>query len=525
MIAILLAVVYVTEIYPFVYPNADGELTGFDIDVTRRVYSELGVTDVTYELRNNITDVLNAVEATIDHSVLTMGAASITINSAREEHVDFSPAYFSSGLQVMTRKTGDFNTVAGRIVRNFFTALGLFFAGMLVLVSVLAPVAYALEFWFTPKGSVPLFWRPDDGNTRQERMVWGMLRSTLWTLFTVFGTQTGYPTSIPGRAIHATLKAIAVLLVIVATAMFTSVFIVSTHSTDIGGYDDLSGKTVCTVEGTTSFTFIRNNPRGFQTIASPTADDMFDSFWSKRCQAAIYDFPVMQAEILRRVSNGETDDVTLVGPVFQSESYGFPMPQDMVRREEVRQAVLRTVEDESFMNSIYTKYLNSERGSSISSPGDMDVPTAWIVVPCVLGFGVSLIVAALLWRNFDDRQPEFHVTLKDLHDDDYGNDEEDLRTREIFNDDYLYGADWSTEQSLKFSMRSTRVVYQIFTMFTRVLSSFSKDNNTSHNLSAAIVDVLPEHMRPHQNIVLEEVIVDRVDSVSEGSHRVCGLEV
>lgn len=458
--------VFAATVKPFVVADPGGGLGGFDIDLTREVLRVAGLPAGNLTLLPSIPDVLAAVEAANHTGVgdgvddVVLGVGSITINAARERRLDFLPSYFQSGLRVMAHSTRDFNAVAGRVLRNLFVAIGLFLAGMLVIVSVMSPIVFALESVFVPHRQLPIFWRPNDGDTRLERMGWGLLRATGWTLFTIFGTQTSYPKSMPSRVVHGGNKMLAVLLVIVATAAVTTVFVVSTSTTEIDGYNDLAGHRVCTVEGTTSHTYMQLNPRGFRTVLARDAESMFAAFWRRECDAAVYDFPVMQAEILRRRNGGYSSDAELVGDVFRAENYGIAAPHDSPHEERLRRAVLDVLDNESFMSALHAKYLDESAGSAGEGEG-LSVPVAWIVVPCLMGLGVTVVVMAVMWRTFDDRHDEYEKTLRDAQDDNYEDDLEALRKLEVFNDSLYYGVDWSTEQIYELAMRAVRVTYQL----------------------------------------------------------------
>ena len=463
-----LLTVYLALVNPFVVELPGGGMGGFDVEFVTEAYRVAGLPTGNLTVLGSIPDVLAAVEGATNASStspgdVVTGAGSITINAARERRMDFLPSYFQSGLRVMAHATNDFNDIAGRVVRNFFVATGLLLAGMLVIVSVMSPVAFALESAFVPPKTRPIFWRPNDGATRQERMGWGLFRATGWTLFTIFGTQTSYPKSTPARVVHAINKMLAVVLVIVATALVTTVFVVSTGTTEIDGYDDLGGHRVCTVQGTTSHGYMQLNPRGFRTVLSDDAAGMFAAFWRHECDACVYDFPVMQAEILRRRNEGAPSDAALVGEVFRSENYGLATPHGSPHEEAMRRAVLDVLDNEPFMSALHAKYLDesSSGGGDGDAGGGVTVPTAWIVVPCVLGLGVTAVVLVAMWRTFDDRREEYEQTLKDAQDDDYSDDLLPLRRLEVFNDSLYYGVDWATEQIYELAMRAVRVSYQL----------------------------------------------------------------
>lgn len=470
--AALDVVVHTTTVPPFVGVSG-GAYVGFDVDFVTEVFRRLEndadapvavapSSPLAFEEQGSIADVLGAVQAAEagNTSRLEVGIASITITSAREETVDFSPSYFQSGLQVMARSTNDFDKVAARVVRNFFVALALFVAGIFVIISVVSPIAFAVESVWPGEGEVPLFWRDEaKGATKAYKMMWGVVRALMWTTFTLFGTQTGYPTGMAGRCVHGSLKTLRILLFVVATSIFTNVFAVSTDTTDINGIGDLGGSVVtCTVADTTSQQFLEQN-NVVNLFLRPTVDDMFDSFWAGDCDAALYDFPVLQGNLASRSADPELDaDASLVGDVFQRETYGVALPQGSEWEEPFRRALLAVVGDTGFMEGLESDYLGD--GSASGANDSLEVPTAWIVVPCVLGFITTAVVVVLLYHSYETKEGAYRTTQLNKFDRSYEDDYVALRQRELINYDYLYGTDYVTEVNLLLAMRATRVLYE-----------------------------------------------------------------
>ncbi|PSN05731.1 basic amino acid ABC transporter substrate-binding protein [filamentous cyanobacterium CCT1] len=83
---------------PFVYQTAAGELVGFDVDLMNEMARRLGLkVDFAYIPFDGLMATLEAgtADASID---------AITITARRDETIDFSRPYFSSGLAVAVRR-------------------------------------------------------------------------------------------------------------------------------------------------------------------------------------------------------------------------------------------------------------------------------------------------------------------------------------------------------------------------------------------------------------------------------------
>jgi len=86
--------VAVKPIEPFVITR-DGNLTGFSIDLWEDVARELGA-ETEYVVVSTVPEILEAVSA----AKVDAGIAAITITSDREKVVDFSHAFYRSGLRI-----------------------------------------------------------------------------------------------------------------------------------------------------------------------------------------------------------------------------------------------------------------------------------------------------------------------------------------------------------------------------------------------------------------------------------------
>ena len=425
--------IYAALVFPFVNPEGGG----YDLDLIKEV---TGSSKVVY--LPSIPDVLEAVR--LDNN--SVGISSITITSAREQHVDFTHSYLESGLQVMVNNDKSFNSMVSRLVSNSAIALSIYTAVMIAIVLLMTPIAYLFENFMCPSTSTPLFWSVHD-DTSYDRLMYGMFRATGWTLFTIFGTHTSYPNAMATRAVHGFLKIISALMFIIATAMFAAVFTNSYDPSSISGYNDLTG-TVCTVNATTSHDYLLKNPRDFSIEVFKDTSDLFDAFRSGVC-SIVYDAPVLQAA--RDELNGN-----LVGPVFQPEAFGITVHHNSTFMEQLQVSLLNVLENREFMGELESRYL-----SSSDHGGSLSIPDAWIIVPSVLGVGLTIVLIVLLYRNLDSRQEEFKKTHEDNFDTDYRNDHEDVAQYATDNLDIMFGTDFKADKNYTMLQRVLRVIYEV----------------------------------------------------------------
>ncbi len=93
---------------PMEFEDADGNFTGFDIELMRAIADDLGLeTRVINSGFDPITSGLAMESGECD-----IAAASITITDEREENIDFSDQYFSGDQSLLIKSDGGMDTLA-----------------------------------------------------------------------------------------------------------------------------------------------------------------------------------------------------------------------------------------------------------------------------------------------------------------------------------------------------------------------------------------------------------------------------
>jgi len=93
---------------PMEFEDADGNFTGFDIELMRAIADDLGLeTAVVNSGFDPITSGLAMESGECD-----IAAASITITEEREANIDFSDQYFSGDQSLLVKADGGMNTLA-----------------------------------------------------------------------------------------------------------------------------------------------------------------------------------------------------------------------------------------------------------------------------------------------------------------------------------------------------------------------------------------------------------------------------
>ncbi len=315
--------VAVRELPPFVEKRGD-RYTGLTIELWEQVAARNRWRTEYVEV-DSVRSQLDAVaEGRAD-----VAATAVSITRAREERFDFSYPYFDAGLQIMVpadRQLSLATLVRSLLSPSLLLLFAVFFAGLLVVGALVA---------FIERGSNPDF---DHFGPKAvlEGMWWGLV-----TAATVgYGDRVTRTTA--GRVIAAFWILFGVVFVAQLTATVTASLTAKELRSDIRGPDDLGGRTIVTVRGTTAASYLRD--RRLPATELDSVDEMVDTVAGGRADAAVYDAPVLAYQVGRAGANR----VALVGTPFTSEFYGIAAQPDSELLEPIDQGLLELGESGAY---------------------------------------------------------------------------------------------------------------------------------------------------------------------------------
>ncbi len=303
------------EIPPFVLKDQD-RLTGFSIDLWKEIAQIAGFPFDFVEVES-VTEQLDALA----NGNADVAIAAISMTPEREEIVDFSYPYFRSGLQIMTSSRTSsilFPLMAIILSPNFLASVGALLVTMLVVGHIV---------WFFERKNNPDF----------SRSYWpGIWEGLWWSAVTV--TTVGYGDKtvkdVPGRILGIIWMFAGLFLIANFTAAITAELTLTELQSGISGPEDLPGKKVATVAGTTSAEYLTQERIPFRAVE--VIDEAYDLLKSGRIEAIVYDAPVLQYYAATK----GTGAVTVVGTLFVREDYGIALPSGSPHEEEINQALL-----------------------------------------------------------------------------------------------------------------------------------------------------------------------------------------
>ncbi|HET9222509.1 MAG TPA: transporter substrate-binding domain-containing protein [Roseiflexaceae bacterium] len=320
---------------PFVIEQND-QLNGFSVDLWNQIAGRLNLKYEWVEVAS-VTDQLEAVQT----GAADVAIAGISMTAEREQLVDFSHPYFTSGLQILiSTKNESMLSSTGRFLAAFAPAL-LTYLGIAMLIAL----ALAHLVWLVERRTNPDF---------QRGYLSGLWEATWWLLNIVANGEYGdKATRSPlKRLLTIALWLIGVSLIAQFTASITSALTVQQLGGAISGPAELPGKRVATLPGTTAAQYLTDHHIAFTAV--PTIDEAYQLLARGTVQAVVYDAPVL---LYYSVTRGK-GSTRVVGPIFKEETYGIALPTGSPLRKPINEALLALRQDGTY-DTIYSKWFRS----------------------------------------------------------------------------------------------------------------------------------------------------------------------
>jgi len=317
---------------PFAVREADGSWSGISIELWRFVASELGV-EFRFEERE-----LEELLVGLEDGSLDVAVAALTVTAERERRVDFSHAFYTSGLGIAVPAEGG-GWLAG--VRSVVSPAFVRSVGALTVVLL---AAGALVWVFERRRNAEQF---GGGAVR------GLGSAFWWSAVTM--TTVGYgdkaPVTLGGRLVALVWMFVSVVVISSFTAAIASSLTVGRLQGEIRGPGDLPGHTVAAVAGSTSESWLEQLP-DTDVLAVDTARDAARATVDGRADAAVHDAP-----ILRHLAVRELEGRLQVLPgTFEDQQYALGLPSGSKLREPLNRALLERTRDDAWKR-ILRRYL------------------------------------------------------------------------------------------------------------------------------------------------------------------------
>jgi polar amino acid transport system substrate-binding protein len=316
---------------PFVIQQAGG-LNGFSIDLWDAIAKDQGWEYEWVEV-DTVTQQLDAVK----NRQADAAIAGISMTPEREQVIDFSYPYFTSGLQILAsaKGTSSISTLFNTLLSP--TLLKVLSIGMVTLI-IMAHI-----IWLVERGTNPSMPKP---------YLPGIWEAAWWALSTIATLEYGDKEK-PVHGLKRVLAMVWVVLGIILIAQFTAAVTASLTVQQlqgtIHGPSDLPGKRIATVQGSTAANYLDGNDVRYRPVKK--IDEAYQLLESGKVDAVVYDAPVLQYY-------AHTDGkglVQVVGPIFREETYGIALPTGSSLRKPINESLLRMMQNGTY-DSMYQKW-------------------------------------------------------------------------------------------------------------------------------------------------------------------------
>ncbi len=312
------------NIEPFSFEQ-DGRRVGFAMDLWDQIAREAGLE---YDVQTVATaqDMVDAIK----NKTADAGVGALSVTATREEVIDFSQPFYESGLQVLVAGGGGsgFFSSISQLAANLFNwqLIGMF----LLLVAAMFGISHLV--WVYEHKVNEDMWPKDYKQ--------GLWESFWWTISTLLvgGADNKGPIGVGGRIVAIIWMLLSIVLVSLLTASFTTTLTVNSLKGDINGPNDLPGRNVATLSGSTSETWL--NSKGAKVQSFAAIPDCIAALKAGTVQAVVYDAPMLQYA----VNQSGDDKLELVGPVFDKQNYAFALQDGSALRERINRALLAVTE-------------------------------------------------------------------------------------------------------------------------------------------------------------------------------------
>jgi polar amino acid transport system substrate-binding protein len=310
----------------------DNTYTGFDIELWEEIARELEL-DFTYnetDLKGIFTDL---VEGNAD-----VAFSCITLTNEREKIVDFSHHYLDSGLRIMVLNKTKFSLTES--LKSLYAPI------------VVKPLTY-IGLFVIICGHV--FWCFERGHPYISTKYFPGIFQAYWYVLVTM-TTVGYGDIVPRKWVG---RVMAFLVMIIGIGFFgwtiaqlSSAITLQTLHSDITDHRDLRDRLVATVEGTTSVTALEKI--GAVVVPVKSIDQAYKKLLKKEVNAVVFDSPT----ILYYARNEWVGSVSVVGPLFDIQYYGFLFPEGSALREPVNRTLLKLRKNGQY-DRIFNKWFGS----------------------------------------------------------------------------------------------------------------------------------------------------------------------
>jgi polar amino acid transport system substrate-binding protein len=321
-----------TKILPPFVIEENGELGGFSIELWKNIAQEL-------EIKSDFkkTESTPKLLAALKDKQADLSIAAISVTAQREKDFDFSQPIFDAGLQILVRSQGSQGSLA-KLIGSIFTPTLFQLLGLMALI-ILIP---AHIIWLVERNH-------DGGFLENSAYFPGIFKACWWAAGTLATQAEEMPKSAWGRLMAVIWMFISVVFIAYFTATVTTSLTVEQLQSNIKGPQDLVGKRVGTIAGTTSATYLQQQK--IEATEFKQTQEAYAALNNSDIDAVVYDAPIL----LYYAAHDGKGKAQVVGNVFKKESYAIALPNGSPYRKLINNAIL-SLQEKGTYQELYDKW-------------------------------------------------------------------------------------------------------------------------------------------------------------------------
>jgi len=321
----------VHESPPFVIIEGDA-VTGMAIDLWEFIAGEIGV-EYEYKPFGTVAQLVDAIAT----NEVDLAVTNLTITEKRADRIDFTQPWFDAGLRIMVSDTphvGLRGLVEGLRDAGFLKAYG--WLAFIILAATIGMTFFDRNF----DKEFPNRWT--DGIAESFYSVMSVVTSgKAPKRKNLFGWV--------GRIWQGLWLVCGIAVMAYVTSSVTSVMTSLSLTGTINTVSDLQGRTVAVSEGSSAEEFAHESV--INSISTRNIKASVSALESGWVEAILGDAPVLEYYLHRNPQL----PLEVVGPIFQTEKYGFGLPHGSNLRREMTIQVVGAQED-GLIDDLHKKY-------------------------------------------------------------------------------------------------------------------------------------------------------------------------
>jgi len=329
----------VTGVIPPLVLEDKGRLTGFSIELWEEVARRLGA-----RTKYQVVPDLASVFDTLKTGGADIAVPGLYYTASRDRDFDFTYSILNSGFQVMVRSTGQ-----GEQDRPLLAFLKVLFSPSMAYwlgAALLLLLVPAHIIWFLDR-------RSEDGVSAGESYFPGIFHVMTWAAEGLLGQAMLMPRHRLAHLFANLWLFTGVVFVAFFTAQMTATLTVDQLRGAINGPEDLPGKSVATLAGSPSATYLRDVGAHVREFAQP--EEVFPALLSGKVDAIVLGAPVLRYF----AAHDGAGKVRMVGPEFRRGDVAFVVPIYSELRRRVNNAIA-TLHDDGTYERLREKWFGKD---------------------------------------------------------------------------------------------------------------------------------------------------------------------